>query len=237
LLRQGQVVRVVLSAISMPPELPSLFERPDGVAVLKIPSFIGRGQGSVATRVHRLLATTTAKALVLELRDNPGGFVADCTGAAGAFLGEMSNRFDARTPFGKAEYFFQNQKVRLRRANAESVVVDLAVAARFAGRVAVLQNQNSASCAEFLASNLQEASRAKVYGTASAGVANTSIGVFYLSNNAFLALSLNTRVKPDNTPYAAKVQPDVLVADDLVALNQTGKDAILERALLDLKAP
>jgi carboxyl-terminal processing protease len=235
--RQGQTVRVVLNALSMLPELPSLFERPDGVAVLKIPSFIGRGQGSVAIQVHRLLATTTAKALVLELRDNPGGFVADCTGVSGAFLGEMSNRFSARTAFGAAEYFFQNQKVRLRRANAESVVVDLAVAARFAGRVAVLQNQNSASCAEFLASNLQEAARAKVYGTASAGVANTSVGVFFLSNNSLLALSLNTRVKPNNTPYAAKVQPDVQVADDLVLLNQTGKDAMLERALLDLKAP
>jgi carboxyl-terminal processing protease len=234
--RQGQVVRAALNALPQAPELPSLEMRQDGVAVLRIPGFFGRGQGSVAQKVHQLLASINAKSLVLELRDNPGGFVADCTGVAGAFLERVSNRFAARTAFGAAEYFYQDQKVWLRRANAESVVVDLAIKARFAGRVAVLQNQGSASCSEFVASNLQEVARAKVYGTPSAGVANTSVGFFFLSSDSLLALSLNTRVRPDNTPHAAKVQPDVMVADDLVGLNQTGKDAVLERALQDLKA-
>jgi C-terminal processing protease CtpA/Prc len=101
----------------------------------------------------------------------------------------------------------------------------------------VLQNQNSASCSEFLASNLQEAARAKVYGTSSAGVSNTSIGFYFLSSNSLLALSLNTRVKPNNLPYSAKVQPDVVLADDLVLQNQTGKDPVLEQAVADLLAP
>jgi carboxyl-terminal processing protease len=237
LLRQAKPLRLKLNAFAQLPQLPSLELREDGVGVLKIPDFFGRGQGSIAKKVHELLAKTTAKAVVLELRDNPGGFVADCTGVAGAFLERISNRFTARTAFGNAEYVYQNQKVFLRRTNIESVVVDLPIATRFKGRVAVLQNQNSASCSEFLASNLQEVARAKVYGQPSAGVANTSIGFFFLSSNSLLALSLNTRVKPDNLPYAAKVQPDVLLPDDLVSQNQTGKDAVLEQAVADLLAP
>jgi carboxyl-terminal processing protease len=236
-LRQNRVVRVILNARVESPELPSLLLREDGVGVLRIPGFFGRGQGSVAKKVHQLLANTTAKSIVLELRDNPGGFVADCTGVAGAFLERVSNRFTARTAFGNAEYLYQNQKVFLRRLNAESAVVDLAMVAQFKGRVAVLQNQNSASCSEFLASNLQEAARAKVYGTSSAGVSNTSIGFYFLSSNSLLALSLNTRVKPNNLPYSAKVQPDVVLADDLVLQNQTGKDPVLEQAVADLLAP
>jgi carboxyl-terminal processing protease len=237
LLRQNTTVRVVLNARVESPELPSLALREDGVGVLKIPDFFGRGQGSIAKKVHQLLSKTNAKAIVLELRDNPGGFVADCTGVAGAFLERVSNRFTARTAFGNAEYLYQNQKVFLRRLNAESVIVDLAIATHYKGRVAVLQNQNSASCAEFLASNLQEAARAKVYGQPSAGVANTSIGFYFLSSNSLLALSLNTRVKPNNAPYNTKVQPDVVLPDDLVALNQTGKDPVLEQAVADLLLP
>lgn len=235
--RLGVTKRVRLQPSRLEPELPSLQMRPDGIGVLKIPDFFGRGIGTVANKVHELLAKTNAKSIILELRDNPGGIVADCTGAAGAFFDNANNRFVARSAAGGVEFFNRDNQVWQRRTNFEGSLIKIAMPARFTGRVAVLQNASSASCAEFLASNLQSAARAKIFGEPSAGVANTSTSFFFLSNNSLLLITLNTRVSSNNQPFASRVTPDEIVEDDLLQLNQTGLDAVLERAVAYLNAP
>ncbi len=238
LTRQGQVYRVQLQPSKLEGELPSLQIRPDGIAIIRIPDFFGRGQGTIANQVHALLAQAkNPKGLILELRDNPGGFVSDCTGIAGAFLENASNRFVARTAFGNAEYLYRDAKLFLRRGNVESTVFNVATPSQYTGKVAVLQNAGSASCSEFLASNLQEAKRAKIFGELSAGVSNTSTGFIFLSEQSVLQVSLNTRVDKNNQRYASKVTPDQIVADNLEQINSTGLDAVLESAVAYLNTP
>ncbi len=236
--RQGQVQRLRLLPSVLPVELPSLELRSDGIAVIKVPNFFGRGQGSIANQVHTLLSQAkNPKGVILELRDNFGGFVADCTGIAAAFLDNAINRFTARTAFGSADYFAKNNQIWLRRANTESMVFNFNNPVKYQGRVVVLQNKNSASCSEFLSSNLQETGRAVVLGETSAGVANTSVGFFILSDQSALQLSLNIRVDANGKRYPASVQPNELIADDLKTINNTGQDAMLERAIEILNAP
>jgi carboxyl-terminal processing protease len=236
--RQGESFRTRLIPSKLEPELPSLQMRSDGIGVLKIPDFFGRGQGSIANQVHSLVSQAkNPKGIILELRDNPGGFVADCTGVAAAFLENARNNFIARTAFGSAYFFFRDNKIWQRRNNTESSLINLVSATRYTGKVVLLQNSGSASCSEFLASNLQEAKRAIILGEPSAGVANTSVGFFLLSDQSALQLSLNTRVDSSNTRYAATVTPNEIISDDLIGLNTTGQDPIFERALEILNAP
>jgi carboxyl-terminal processing protease len=236
--RQGKRSRVRLEPMRLTSELPSLQMRPDGIAVLKIPDFFGRGQGSIANQVHQLLAgVKNSKGVILELRDNPGGFVADCTGVSAAFLENAQNRFVARTPFGTADYFYENAKIWFRRANTQSTVFALTSDTRYTNKVVVLQNKGSASCSEFVSSNLQVAKRATILGEVSAGVANTSTSGFFIAEKHVLLVSLNTRVDVDNKPFASTVTPDELIPDNLTVINKTGKDAILERALEILNMP
>ncbi len=235
-LRQGQSFRVQLLPAKLESALPSLEVRSDGIAVLKIPNFFGRGQGTVANQVHTLLSKLqNTKGLILELRDNLGGFVADCTGVAAAFLENAQNRFVARTAFGSVDFFFLDNKIWQRRANTESYLIELVSPARYRQPVVVLQNSSSASCAEFLSSNLQEKRRAIILGEISAGVANTSVGLFILSDQSALQLSLNTRVDTNGKRFAATIAPDETIPDDLATINTTGKDLIFDRAVAILQ--
>lgn len=69
---------MVIAPVTLEPELPSLQVRPDGIALLRVPDFVGRGPGTRRQRIHMLMLEVqqkNARALIVDLRDNRGGLV------------------------------------------------------------------------------------------------------------------------------------------------------------------
>jgi carboxyl-terminal processing protease len=219
-------------------ELPTLSLRDDGVGILKIPSFALKPR-VIGLAIHeRVLEAQRrgTKALVVDLRGNGGGVLLDEMAGVSAFIPDGLKRnlvsrnafagFDAQYTSGEISQF-QNGITRL--------VYSVAKPAKWTLPVAVLVNAGSASASEFFSLDVQNAKRGAVVGEVTAGVANTAISGFGLSDGSYLFVTIAKSLRPDGTAFPEFVTPDLAVKDDLDQLNRTGRDAVLEAALGTLK--
>lgn len=140
------------------------------------------------------------KALVLDLRNNPGGLVSQAEGVADTFL-------------EKGDIF-------ITRDNTKKIKVDYSArpqSSDFKLPMVVLVNGSSASASEIVAAALQELGRAKVVGekTFGKGVANIPTP---LSNDGQLNVANKEWLTPKrNSLYKRGVTPDVVVQDSRYA--------------------
>ena len=236
-LRHGAAPRtVVLEATDVALDrAPSATTLPSGAVWLRLPSFLPAND--VAHRVHALVAEAErsgASALVVDLRDNPGGAIVDCLLAATAFTPEAGRVLTSAVT---------RQTVV---AGAGSVAVTdaagrtfpqatLEAPARWTGAVAVLVNEGSASCAEFLALDLQRAG-ATVVGEPTAGAADSSTAFVALPFGYGLQVSTARVAGLVGLASPSAVAPDVGVEDAPLALAE-GRDPVLEAALAILTDP
>jgi carboxyl-terminal processing protease len=206
-----------------------------GIAWIRIPTFLPPLE--VAPAFHALLREAIdagGRGVIIDLRDNPGGAITECLAAAAAFS-------DAP---GRVVFGFLRQTIQV---EGSDVIVSDAVGrtfplaslperVRWPGPTAVLVNAGSASCAEFMATDLQ-AVGAIVIGEATAGVGNSTTAFVRLPNGFGLAVTTASLVALDGTEVAARVTPDHVIADDLMKLSN-GDDAPLRAAitLLDAEA-
>lgn len=209
--------------------LPTLHELDDDVALLRIPSFVPAGE--VAARVHDLLRDVTARALVVDLRNSPGGYIMECLGAAGAF-GLRPSRQLKGAIVSQVVRYEDGQLLNRVQGGREFAQVVAEPPARFTGPVAVLINEHTASCAEFFSLDLQDAGHV-VVGEESAGVANSATGFIRLSDGSGIQITTSLALREDGGFYPAHVTPDIIVANDLEELAQ-GHDRVLEVALDEL---
>lgn len=228
---------VTLSAApSGEPELPSLEMLPGGVALLCIPNF--ESKGLVGQEVHRLVnqaKSKGAKALVVDLRDNPGGLLSEFLSSSAAFVGNFSRQFKTRQ--GSFEQGFRDGLVYAKRMGGrESYLSAVDPPSRWEGPMAVLVNSRSASGAEFFALEVQFSKRGPVIGEPTLGIGNTTTAFFELLDGSGLQVTTSMAVFPDGEPYPRMSTPDFQVADDLEAL-ASGHDLPLEKALevLDIR--
>lgn len=213
---------------------PSLAWLAGGIAWLRVPSLLPAD--AVAPAVHRLLAdafTAGATGLLLDLRDDIGGAYGACLEVAGAFVEDPERVFIGPTACVGLRYHagVLDTYDPLGTAHAYEVVQD---AVRWARPVVVLVNARTASAAEALASELQRAGIA-VVGEATAGMANAAVAFVPLPEGYGLVLTVALAVGPDGAPLPARVVPDVVVVDDLMAL-AAGQDRVLEAARAVLAA-
>lgn len=228
--RGPQQFEVTLSAVSSEPELPSLEMLPSGVAVLRIPNF--ETKGLVGQEVHRLVnqaKSKGAKALVIDLRDNPGGLLSEFLSSSAAFVGNFSRQFKTRQ--GSFEQGFRDGLVYAKRMGGrESFLSVIDPPGRWEGPIAVLVNSRSASGAEFFALEMQYSKRGVVIGEPTLGIGNTTTAFFSLLDGSGLQITTSMAVFPDGQPYPRLSTPDFQVADDLESL-ANGRDLPLEKAL------
>jgi carboxyl-terminal processing protease len=219
--------------INRTPALPYLYQpasAPKGVFVLRIPDF--GTYNRVGPRVHELVKQAQAKnatAIIVDLEDNPGGELKECTTAVGAFVGDLElaflTRFDRQIAYYKAGTVFEEDPQDPRKGYT------LPDPARWTGKVAVLVNDNSASCSEEFAYNIQRTKRGPVIGETTAGVLNTATTYFPLIDRGAIAVTIVRAVLPDGTVYPEAVTPDVPVSFDLTKAANTGRDPLLEKAI------
>jgi carboxyl-terminal processing protease len=205
---------------------------PDKIALIHLNQFASRS----ADEMKKALSDAQAQgatAIVLDLRNNPGGLVGDLVGVASQFLPGGTpvlleqNRDGERTPY---------------KTDEGGVATSIPLV--------VLVNNNSASSAEILAGALQDAGRAKVIGVPTFGTA-TVLRTYDLDGGAQVRIGTTQWLTPRGEVVRGKgIQPDELVelppgvaplspADaaqlDSQALLQS-KDVQLVRALEQLKA-
>jgi carboxyl-terminal processing protease len=234
---RAQVVRdasvaFVVDLVAAPVALerpPSLAWPAPGVAWVRVASLLP--PECVASAVHRLLreaASSEAWAVVLDLRDDVGGAYGDALAVAGAFVGRAERTFAG--PDVAVSLRYERGGLQVRDAEGRLVRVQrVADATTWSGAVVVLVNRRTASCAEVVAQDLQRAG-VPIVGEVTLGAANTAVAIVPLANGMALSLSVATAHGPDDRPLPDRVVPDLLVADDLMAL-AAGRDAVLEAAL------
>jgi carboxyl-terminal processing protease len=239
LTRQGARVSVTVRAAKLEAELPSVNLRTDGVAVLRVPDFIGRGVGTVGPKIHALALeaqSAGARAMIVDLRDNPGGFITECFGGVAAFAPDnLTQKLVSRAPLQNASLRWNAGSVLQTALGVERSVYTVSPVARWEKPVAVLVNKLSASCAEFFPLNFLDAQRGAVVGEPTYGVGNTVTGFNFLSDGSALQVTVSRSVKPDGTANPERVTPTINVPDDLERINATGEDAVLNAALEQLK--
>jgi carboxyl-terminal processing protease len=229
--RTGQPLTVNLtSRDSSTRDLPRLsFTGPEGgsagnVAVLRIPTFLSGG--GVAQRVHELVAEARqrgASGLIVDLRGNTGGSLAECDSAVSAFVPTFTRV--ARSASGNARTVV-SQGARLENGGIVGGVGD---AQLWTGPLAVLVDRGSASCSEFFAYEIQYAGRGPVIGENTAGVGNTATRVFPIAGEAALQLTILNYAKPDGQPYPERIQPTQQrdQTEEDVRLLTRGQDTLL----------
>ena len=160
------------------------------------------------------------RGVVIDLRGNPGGVAAVAQGVAGQFIGETVS---LGTMQGR------NDKLELvahpRRVTREGKAVE-----PFAGPLAILIDEGSASTSEIFAAGLRDHDRARVFGLPSAGAALPAVMDRLPNGDVFMHASMDY-IRPNGERVEGRpVVPDVetpLRRADLKA----GRDAALEAAL------
>ena len=158
--------------------------------------------------------------LVFDLRGNPGGVAAMVMGTAGHLLDSVVALGVMRNREGTLRFVSNPRRVNARGERVQP----------FAGPVAVLVDEMSASTSEFFAAGLQEVGRARVFGTRTSGQALPA-QLTKLPNGDVLYHA----VADFTTPKGARLEKEGVVPDEAVPLTRAdllaGRDAALEAAL------
>jgi carboxyl-terminal processing protease len=209
---------------------PGLNIRADGIAVLRIPTFLLQNLGSQVQALVREAKTKNARGLILDLRDNGGGLANEYVQVVSAFINDPGRTFSSSGVLGDRHVQYRDGQVQsgtfTKTTDDTSGNPSL-----WTGPLVVLVNATSASASEFTAHDLQRYAKATVIGTQTYGVGNTVTSFLSLEDGSGLQITLSKALHPDGTPYPEYITPDQVVADDLEVINRTGRDAVLERAL------
>ncbi len=177
-----------------------------GILRISVPMLEGSG---IAARAERLLADSQEanQALLLDLRDNPGGRIDEANAIADLFLDRK---------LLEILEFREGRRIAFRAAAGASRV-----------RVWVLVNRNTGSSAEILAMALRDNDAAVIVGEPTAGMLFGK-HLEPLEDGRALFIRIAPRIlSPAGKDYTlGGVTPDITVPDD-----QKGRDNILDRAL------
>ncbi len=204
----------------LPPLYPEVHSRQRGdVGIIAFNVFL---VDPVLTEIKKAIdgfRTRGARALILDLRGNPGGQAAITIPIAARLV-------DAPLTLGTIQFrdFMQTLVAR-----PEAGVTP------FLGPVAILTDEGTASASELLAAGLQEAKRAVVVGDSTLGAALPSV-IESLPGGAVMQYVVADFKTPKGVMLEGRgVQPDKRVLETRASL-RTGHDPVLDAALVAVRA-
>ena len=206
-----------------------------GVARIRVLDFTGYNQ--IAPKLHALVKKAQSlgvKAIVVDLRDNPGGTATECLAGVSAFVPDVTRLRETRRErfmdvYAAGRVYFKNETT-----GKEDTYYTIASPAKWTGKLSVLVNKESASCAEYFASDVQATKRGSVIGERTYGLGNTGTRPFQLINGGEISVTLLKSLFPNGTPYPERINPDFFVRDNFENLLLRGSDDIYNRALQEL---
>jgi carboxyl-terminal processing protease len=189
---------------------------PDGIGYLQLTQFTESTPDEFARAIRQLQAQNM-QALILDLRNNPGGLLDAVVAVAGRFFtrGELIAYTQGRDPKDHEEH----------RAASSGAPLALPVA--------VLINAGSASAAEILAGALQDTHRAAVVGERSFGKGSVQ-AIFPLGQHDGLRLTIARYYTPGGAViHGHGIAPDV----EVVATPEEDRSLALQRSRHDITDP
>jgi carboxyl-terminal processing protease len=140
----------------------------------------------------------SADGIIIDLRGNPGGIGAMAMGIAGHFTSEARELGEMKTRDVALQF-----KTNPRTVSSTGVAVT-----PYAGPVAILVDDSTASTSEIFAGGLQFLKRAKVFGTRTAGAALPAITMTLPNGDVFLHAIADYRLPDGSALEATGVVPD-----------------------------
>ncbi|MCX7778849.1 MAG: S41 family peptidase [Patescibacteria group bacterium] len=188
----------------------------DKIAYLKISYFNDRTINEFDQAIRRILAKAPEK-LILDLRNNPGGYLYAATEIAGAWLGQEIVVFEK----------FRSGEEREHRSTQKEKLSHLATV--------VLVNKGSASGSEILAGALQDYQKAKILGEKTFGKGSVQ-ELTELKDGSIVKLTTAHWLTPKKREIEGKgIEPDIVV--EMTDKDyEEGKDLQLEKAIEILKS-
>ncbi|MBK9943746.1 MAG: S41 family peptidase [Kouleothrix sp.] len=192
----GEVAPVDITITRAEIETPSVTWRmlPNHIAMIHLNQFAERAGDEIKQALTDARAQG-ATALVLDLRNNPGGYVNELVSVASQFLPADTAVLLEQDRSGKQVPY---------KTSAGGVATDLPLV--------VLVNTNSASSAEILAGALKDAGRARLVGEPTFGTA-TVLRTFNLNDGAQVRIGTTQWLTPKGQVVRGQgIQPDELVS-------------------------
>ncbi|MBF6616689.1 MAG: S41 family peptidase, partial [Candidimonas sp.] len=189
----------------------------DGIAYVRIAQFQERTVQDLARQLGELSATAQPKALILDLRNDPGGLLDSAIGVSSAFLPPdvLVVSTKGRIPSSNREYFAKPVDTMRSFLDSGSVQPAGQNVSDWAKTVpmVVLVNVGSASASEIVAGALQDHKRAKIMGNRTFGKGSVQ-SVLPLSETTGIKLTTARYFTPaGRSIQVTGVEPDILVDD------------------------
>ena len=191
-----------------------------GFGYIRITQFQEHTVENLVKHFNQLADKGPLKALVLDLRNDPGGLLTGAIGVSAAFLPEKTLvvSTDGRQEDAKRKYFavtsdyHRGRDDPLAKLSAQSKTVP----------IVVLVNGGSASASEIVAGALQDHNRAKVLGTQTFGKGSVQT-ILPLTSNTAIKLTTARYFTPNGRSIQAKgIAPDFWV-------EETADGSVLDR--------
>ncbi len=166
------------------------------IGYIRLSSFQSNSTNNVRNAIYDLRKKTNNRmtALILDLRNNPGGVLGSAVGISDLFLESGKIVYTkGRTNNSDLEYF----------ANSEDILEGLPLY--------VLINEGSASASEIVAGALQDNKRAKIYGEKSFGKASVQSIQEMFDGSALKLTTARYYTPNDKNIHGNGIEPDVLI--------------------------
>ena len=215
MLTRDPPARAAVQALLMPPIVPEVrVSRAGDVGVIAFNFFLLEPILGEVQKAIEGFRKSGAKAIVLDLRGNPGGFGGMAIPVAARLVGSEIN-------LGTIQF----------RDFANNLVAAPPLGTKpFAGSVVILTDEGSASTSEILAAGLQEAKRALIVGDGTVGAALGST-IEALPGGAIMQIPVAGFKTPKGVAIEGRgVQPDRRVLETRASL-LAGRDAVLDEAV------
>jgi len=218
--RPGQTTPLQFDIVRAQINIPSVSGKmlPNGIAYVQLTDFGQTTSDELKATLTTLLAQNP-KGLILDLRDNPGGYLNTAVEVVSQFVDHGPVVYEQTSDGNKKEYD----------------VMPGGLATKIP--MVVLINSNSASASEITAGALQDDGRAKLVGVVSYGKGSVQIRVPLSNNEGAVAITIAHWLTPKGTLIDKKgLTPDVYVTMTAADIN-AGLDPQLDAAsqtLLDM---
>jgi carboxyl-terminal processing protease len=181
------------------------------VAYVRLSEFSATAAQQLSEAIDQLLVRNP-KGLILDLRDNPGGFLDQSIAVADIFLKDGIVLYERTKPG-------PNQKENIFRSTDQGIAQEIPFV--------VLVNGNSASAAEIVAGAIQDRGRGQLIGTTTFGKGEVE-ELEHLSDGSQVRVTIAHWFTPNNREINGKgLDPDIKVD----AGNDPAKDPQLDRAV------
>ena len=207
----------------------------NNIGYVRIAQFQEKTGSDLVRHLKELGAKGAPRALILDLRNDPGGLLNSAIGVSGAFLKPdvLVVSTDGRAPDSKHKYMANPADY----ARGESDYLSGVPAWVKTVPMVVLVNVGSASASEIVAGALQDYKRATVMGNRTFGKGSVQV-ILPISENTAIKLTTSRYYTPNGRSIQATgIVPDVVVADTAEGdLFRVPREADLQRHLTNSQA-